>query len=892
MTVAAPHHRAGVPAAATGLCAEIDAAPHAGLLVDVVGPGGCGKTPLLEEAARRYRAAKVPVVWDPQVTADLSESAVLVDDAHLLDDPTLDRLRRLATGPGQRLLVAHRRWPACPALIALGSVLATARPPLVLGHLDRNATADRASALLGARCPELLTRLLYEQTAGLPVLLDQVVVGLRDSGQITADLLRRPLPGTTFDVPAGVREQVRYVVEALPAEVRQVLFAATLGLSPDTRALAELLAVDAAVVDDVLRAAAASGLLTDDGAVVPLVGRLLVRLVPPAQASRVCEVLAGVRLRCDGSMVAFGRGLLDTGARGPNTAAALVAAGDEALGSVPELAAELYTAAEQAGAAARPLLVRRADAAARGGRFDAALRLADEAVRDEHGAQRARALDITAAVLAHRGLLSRAAELSAAASAGAGRRPMHAVPALVGIGAVAEAQHAVAGAEQCPDGAVSLLDGVEALVARGVLDTLDGSPVTALSRLTRAATLLESAGSTPLLPETPAALAGLVAVHAGEFAAAESVLRRAVSARLGGPAAVARHMLLLAFLAAVRGHVTEAHALLDRVDAADAPTAAAAARRALEPRDELFAAAARVGVARREGDLAALRSGWSRAREALIRHPVDLYMLLPLGELGVAAARLREQWWIDPHLRQAEALLDRLGRPVLWRVPLHWYGVHAAIAAESPDEARRHASALAEAATEGPYPAVLAAAAACWLRVLAGTADVEVVVATARRLGAAGLGAEGARLAGQAAIRATDRRDMTVLLECARTVQPDTATRPDTPPVATAGVPQRAPELGSDGAGPTRAAPAAASPSGAWTGAEPSARLSDRELEIARLVLTGRNYKAIGAQLFISPKTVEHHVARMRRRLGATSRQELFEHLRVVLRGSDTGGGS
>lgn len=69
----------------------------------------------------------------------------------------------------------------------------------------------------------------------------------------------------------------------------------------------------------------------------------------------------------------------------------------------------------------------------------------------------------------------------------------------------------------------------------------------------------------------------------------------------------------------------------------------------------------------------------------------------------------------------------------------------------------------------------------------------------------------------------------------------------------------------------------------------PPATLSTREQEIARRVLTGLTYKEIGAQLFISAKTVEHHVARIRRRVGATSRRELFGHLHVML-GPDDGG--
>jgi DNA-binding CsgD family transcriptional regulator len=56
--------------------------------------------------------------------------------------------------------------------------------------------------------------------------------------------------------------------------------------------------------------------------------------------------------------------------------------------------------------------------------------------------------------------------------------------------------------------------------------------------------------------------------------------------------------------------------------------------------------------------------------------------------------------------------------------------------------------------------------------------------------------------------------------------------------------------------------------------------LSDREREVAVLVLEGLTYKQIGERLFISAKTVEHHVARMRQRLGAESRRDLFSRLR------------
>ena len=59
--------------------------------------------------------------------------------------------------------------------------------------------------------------------------------------------------------------------------------------------------------------------------------------------------------------------------------------------------------------------------------------------------------------------------------------------------------------------------------------------------------------------------------------------------------------------------------------------------------------------------------------------------------------------------------------------------------------------------------------------------------------------------------------------------------------------------------------------------------MSDREREVAELLLLGMPYRDIGSQLFISAKTVEHHVARIRRRLGAESRSEMLSMLRAML---------
>jgi DNA-binding NarL/FixJ family response regulator len=61
------------------------------------------------------------------------------------------------------------------------------------------------------------------------------------------------------------------------------------------------------------------------------------------------------------------------------------------------------------------------------------------------------------------------------------------------------------------------------------------------------------------------------------------------------------------------------------------------------------------------------------------------------------------------------------------------------------------------------------------------------------------------------------------------------------------------------------------------------ANLSGREREVAKGVLDGRTHREIGAELYIAAKTVEHHVARIRQKLGATTRAELLAAIRDEL---------
>jgi DNA-binding CsgD family transcriptional regulator len=516
----------------------------------------------------------------------------------------------------------------------------------------------------------------------------------------------------------------------------------------------------------------------------------------------------------------------------PTVEAGLIA---ETLQVDPARLAEMLAQAVRSGTPLIRVAARLARAVALTGDCDGALRLADVAVGDANAADRDLAVAVAAAVLSARGMLGRAADLHRWFAAASGQAHPAAVPALLGTGDLIAARAAAAPA---PARIPTIGDGVESLVAAGLLDSITGPPTAALSKLTRAAGLLEPAARNTLLPDTPAALAAVVALNVGEFGVAESVLTRAVEVDLGGVFARARHRVLQAWTAMQRGDLDRARGLL-------------LTDRQFEPREELTAAAIEVGIARREGDLGLLQQAWQRARQAIVRHPVDLYALHAVGELWVGAVRLSEEDWVAPHVAEVWALLDRLGSPPLWAAPMHWYGVQAAGLAERPEAAAAHVAALEAAADSYPHAAALAAAGRCWLAVLDGRIDARQVEGAARGLHRIGHAWDASRLAGQAAVRAEDRTVMAGLLSCARSLRPAPITEPtdeSSAPVATDGF-----------------------------------ELSEREREVAALLLDGLTYKDIGERLFISAKTVEHHVARIRQRCAAGSRGELFSMLRASL---------
>lgn len=597
-----------------------------------------------------------------------------------------------------------------------------------------------------------------------------------------------------------------------------------------------------------------AGLLTLDGTVSGPARRALLEVVPVARVHALQRELVSQYAAQGQPLGELARVLAQGGLVDSRVSAELEQAGDRALGQNPRLARLLYDEALAAGADNLATAARRAQAAAADGDLDAATRIIDALLVSSDPPDVRRGVDVAAAVWAHRGMLARSAGAYTWLGPGriGGSAPLAAV-AMIGCGnrSGADALFHV----DAPPASPTLLAAAIVEMGRGVLCSLSDDPQDALPTLIHASDMLNSADSALPLPETPAALAALVALNSGEPKLAESVCRAATSAAQGGNAAKPRLFLLQAWSAMQQNSLEEARLSINEASKAN--------HWPLVPRDEFMRAALEVGLARRNGDIPELLLAWERAREAMLHTSVDLFSLLPWGELMIAAARLRETRRVERYLEEANQLLGRLGDPPLWAVPFHWAAAQAALLSESPAHLAPHATALGRAAAKSHLAGIVAAAGKAWVSVLAGTFRTDDVEAAARGLGRVGMSWEGARLAGHAAAKALERKDMVRLLSCARDLQP------------------QASSSGNAGSGSGEAVTAAVESTGH---AQPDGvGLSEREKEVARLVLEGKTYREIGETIYISPRTAEHHIARIRRRLGAENRSDLLARLRLAL---------
>ncbi|WP_280215535.1 LuxR C-terminal-related transcriptional regulator [Nocardia cyriacigeorgica] len=791
------------------------------------GRSGTGKSTLLEAARAKLRDRGVTVLDTPRDHGAQPGAALVVDNIDVLEHAELAALRAAIDAGASTVVAAGRPRHHDPQLRALFDAALRRGRVAELRPLGVAEIAPFAREL-GLSVPRAVAAHIHKQTDGIR---GGVVAALAAAshGRLEAGI---------DAVDVAVDAWARTVLTDIDPALLDTLAVATTGSGLDASELTEVLGVDAETARDLIDRARATALITDADLLLAPAVRPLRALLGERRFLAIQRDLLTARLNAgllrDHTAVL----LAESGVRDGRLAGFLCTAAENSGND----AVRYYAAAAQAGADRDAIAVRWAHAAAADGDYDTALRLAEPLLArdDVPGANLAAAVRLCACILTRRGLTDRAARLYAWLGpdrVGAEWAEGAAIAYLAGDAEAAAAMAASAGRWPPTEATTPIR-----LVAEALGHSLRGragDTANAIATLTRAT----HTTTTRFAPCTPTAAAILLCLSTGDPARADQTLRRA-------SATGAQLPVLAAWTALGRGDETGATTALATVDSD-----------ALDVRDALLGHAAAVGLARRSGDQAALTHAWQAARPLLDEVEADLLTLLPIGELWLASIRCDDERRMTALVEGATTLLDRLGHPPAWANLFHWYGVQAAIARERPDELLPHAHALKAAAESGDrHAAALADAGRTWVLVLRGEVHADRVEAAVAELGAIGLSWDAARLAGDAALAAADSTTATSLLKLARTVRADA--RPTTlTPIAP---PRRAPtpDTGDDGL------------------------LSERESEVAELVLLGLTYREIGARLYISAKTVEHHVARIRRRLGAGSRSELLAMLRAMGYGS------
>ncbi|WP_036467807.1 isoniazid response ATPase/transcriptional regulator IniR [Mycobacterium genavense] len=768
---------------------------------------GTAKTTAITAARDALQGAGIAVLARAPRAGDPPEAAVVIDDAHLLSNPDLFSLMEWVDDPRTTAVVAGE-------------------PQERLRELTVAMERDQPRISLG---PLPVAEDLLPYTAGIPFLVDATS---EDKGT------HSPARTATFALIARLRRLDQpdldtLLITSLSQELGAADVAAALGISTtDARRLVDR--------------AHASGLIE------PSHGPEFLQLVHGAIAQVVGNAhhrdieTALLRSQLDMSTVSpeFALCLAEHGLKDDRLAAIL--AGQATAERCEKTgAARLYQVAVDAGA--KGLTSRLADALALSGDCAAAAALADTLLGSSDSAERAAAVRISASVATHESNAHQAAELFS--WLGPHSDAVVGAAAAIALVATGDLPMARAALRLKDSGPPTMAARTARSLAEGLLLTIDQPYPVAMTKLGQAITAEYTVRE--VVPDSPASLVTLAAMHGGDPVRARSVIGRAIRPD-ADPLFAARHTLLSGWIKMQDGQLPSASADVAAVGPAG-----------LRRRDALWAAALQTAIARRSGDSGALQKHWYTGMEVLAEYSIDLFALLPLGELWVSAARIRQVEQLRHVLDQAFAVLEALGNPVLWSIPLHWAGVHAGILASAPDLVAPHAQALGAAAATSILAHALSGAGRTWLRVLVNQVDADEVTASTRALSHVGLTSDATRLAGQAALQTPDGRVSGAMLQLARDLKLGAA--PDDIPIGTTG------DEPEDATPAPTHRPASGSP------------LSHREREVAELLLLGLPYRDIGARPFISAKTVEHHVARIRRRLGAGSRSEMLSMLRAML---------
>ncbi len=372
-------------------------------------------------------------------------------------------------------------------------------------------------------------------------------------------------------------------------------------------------------------------------------------------------------------------------------------------------------------------------------------------------------------------------------------------------------------------------------VTRGLIDLANGDAANALSELARAADDFDRIRPDTPIGITPHALGGLCGMMIGDISAAESLLTQAIDNQSGGVGEATTHRLLRSYVRLVDGDYRSA---LEDVRAGEGEH--------WTQRDRFLLAAIDAALARRSGDTARLRQAWLRADPVLVRQSTSWILADLFIELLAAGSKLGELRRVEPVAAGLIAQLERLPSTGPAPVASRWIELQLALAADDSDDRRLEAATRLSSCEPGdPRSEARILAGQAWSSIQLRTATEPGVLAVAEQVGAVGDGWEASRILGQAALDQSDPKVARRLLEAARMY--------------------------------------AVEPTEEGGGGLVALGLSDREAEVAVLVAEGRTHKEVGAQLYISPKTVEHHVARIRQKLGATSRAELLATIREAV---------
>ena len=793
-----------------------------------------------------------------------------------------------------------------PALACLLELAARARLLFRLGPLGEDELARGLAELLGAPPHHALMTAVTQACGGSPLLVACLVRAWQEDDLVSRGQLLAPpdlAAAATTGLLAGRLGQ-------LSGDGRMVLGA--LGVA-GTGIVAEWLAV---------RRPEATAELEDwglarpgGGGIAPLVAEAARRLLEPGERAQGEELAAGLAAQAGTSAERLAHRLWRNGSTTPTAAAAYRAAGDQLVTARPSQAAEWYR---------RACFADPADDAASRGLLHAALAGGDER-RAQQEAERLRsegdldsALAAMAAVCASRGLWDDAAlRLARVGAEGSARRSWWAgQQALCSLlRGDASPLPADAVSDITADAATMLASRVAAALVASA--GADRAHVEGARRLLREVVALASAVDLP--PDTavsPHEAGAALALTAGEAAVARRLLAAAPRFGLRGPA-VAR---LTAWAELRGGEATRADdqsvggedprsgdgqlhdgaeptAAIGAPTAGGVPTGFAAGGAEPGPRSGPGpggAAATTDGMPTAAPGSAPAATDWRRS--SVRRRPgatprryhrgggpgqrghrrphrppvrrrgrgggaarrlagtlpsaiVDLTNFDPVCELVVLARRFGPASLAAELEARLGDLLARLGWPPLWTARFRWARLEAAVATRDLAELTGASGALANLAESVPSLAPLAEAAAVWQEVMGGQPDQRRVEQAVALLKDSGLTWEASQLAGQAAIRIDDAAAAKSLLGRARALRGE------------AGAVGR-----DDNDRPlTRAG------------------LSEREVEVARLVLDGLTHRDIGATLYISPKTVEHHVAHIRTKLGVTNRAEFLASLREDL---------